>query len=341
MPANLTPEFKAAEAAFRKARNPKERLECLREMLRTIPKHKGTDHLQADIKTRIKELTEELAGPKKGGARSGPATVIRPEGAAQIALLGPPNSGKSSLHAKLTGSNAQSGPYPFTTQLPQPGMLPYQDIYFQLIDLPPLVPEHPVSWIGNALQPAEACLLVVDLTDPGCVDQVMAIHDILREKRVTLSECWEAKTGELPDREEALGELFSRCLPTLMLASKADRLPALGDELAVFQELTGLRYPVIAVSVISGEGLDRIGPWLFRHLGIARVYTKAPGRPPELRRPFTVRRGETVRDVAELVHREIAQSLRYARLWRDEQANGLQVGSDYPVADGDILELHA
>src|SRR5512144_2177570 len=105
MPANLTPEYKAAEAAFRKARDSKERLERLREMLRTIPKHKGTDHLQADIKTRIKALTDELAGPKKGGTRSGPVTVIRPEGAAQIALLGPPNSGKSSLHAALTGSN--------------------------------------------------------------------------------------------------------------------------------------------------------------------------------------------------------------------------------------------
>src|SRR5512143_961979 len=126
MPANLTPEFKAAEAAFRKARDPKERLECLREMLRTIPKHKGTDHLQGDIKRRIKEITDELTGPKKGGARGGPATVMRPEGAAQIALLGPPNSGKSALHAHLTGSNALSAPYPFTTQFPQPGMLPYE-----------------------------------------------------------------------------------------------------------------------------------------------------------------------------------------------------------------------
>ena len=191
MPANLTPEFKAAEAACRKARDPRERLEWLREMLRTIPKHKGTDHLQADIKTRIKELTEELAGPKKGGSRGGPATVIRPEGAAQIALLGPPNSGKSSLHARLTGSNAQTGPYPFTTRVPQPGMLPYQDIYLQLIDLPPLTQDRPIPWIRNALQPADACLLVVDLGDPACVEHVMTIHDLLAEKGVTLAERWD------------------------------------------------------------------------------------------------------------------------------------------------------
>src|SRR5215471_15766688 len=65
MPANLPPEYKAAEAAFRKARDPRERLEWLREMLRTIPKHKGTDHLQGDIKRRIKELSEELERPQK------------------------------------------------------------------------------------------------------------------------------------------------------------------------------------------------------------------------------------------------------------------------------------
>src|SRR5690242_12335567 len=116
MPANLSPEYKAAEAAYRKARDPRERLDGLREMLRTIPKHKGTDHLQADIKHRIKELSEELESLGRGGAaRRGPAIVLRPEGAAQIALIGPPNAGKSSLHARLTGSHAQVGPYPYTT----------------------------------------------------------------------------------------------------------------------------------------------------------------------------------------------------------------------------------
>ena len=120
MPANLSPEYRAAADAFRKARDPQERLEHLREMLRVIPKHKGTDHLQADLKRRIKELDEEVAGPKKGGVRGGPALVVRPEGAAQVALVGPPNSGKSLLHDRLTGSGARSGPYPFTTQYPSP-----------------------------------------------------------------------------------------------------------------------------------------------------------------------------------------------------------------------------
>jgi ribosome-interacting GTPase 1 len=335
MPANLTPEYKAAEAAYRRARDAKERLECLREMLRMIPKHKGTDHLQADIKSRIKQLTDELAAPRKGGARTGPATVIRREGAAQIALIGPANTGKSTLHARLTGSNAHSGPYPFTTQFPQPGMLAYEDIHFQLIDLPPVAREHPVSWLANTLQPADAALLVVDLNDPACVDQIKAVHEVLQEKRVTLTTEWNRPGGD-----DASTDLFAIELPTLMIITKIDEIPLWQQELQVFRELSGLRYQAIAVSATSGEGLEHIAPWLFTQLAIVRVYTKTPGRPADRGRPFTVRRGQTVYDVAVLVHKEIAQSLKYARLWRGREFNGQQVGRDHAVADADIIELH-
>ena len=188
MPANLSPEYKAAQAALRQARDPSERLSCLREMLRVIPKHKGTDHLQADIKRRIRELVEELERPKKGGARGGPALVVRPEGAAQIALLGPPNAGKSTLHARLTGSNAHAAAYPFTTQFPEPGMMPHQDVHFQLVDLPAVSPEHPTPWLASALQTADACLLVVDLSDPDCVGEISTVLDMMRERGVTLAE---------------------------------------------------------------------------------------------------------------------------------------------------------
>ena len=147
VPANLSPEYKTADAAFRKARNPRERLECLREMLRTIPKHKGTEHLQADIKARIKVLSEDLEGGRRGGGghSGGPALVVRPEGAAQVVLLGPPNGGKSSLHARLTGSAAHVAPYPFTTQYPEPGMMPHENISFQLVNLPAVSARAPGS----------------------------------------------------------------------------------------------------------------------------------------------------------------------------------------------------
>jgi ribosome-interacting GTPase 1 len=341
MPANLSPEYKAAEANFRKARDPAERLEWLREMLRTIPKHKGTDHLQADIKTRIKELSEALAGPKKGAARGGPATVIRPEGAAQVALIGPPNSGKSALHARLTGSHAETGPYPFTTQFPQPGMLPFEDIHFQLIDLPPLASDHPVPWIRNALEPADACLLVVDLADPECLDAVQAALEILRGRNITLTAHWPDDHGPSQGTmEESWDDPFAQRLPSLLLANKDDLIPKLDQELQVFRELSGLRLPELAVSAETGSGLDGLGAYLFHNLGVVRVYTKAPGRPPDKAKPFTLRQGETVLDLATRVHRDLARSLRYARIWGDHHFSAQQVGRDHVLEDGDILELH-
>ena len=341
VPANLSPEYKAAEAAFRKSRDPRERLEWLREMLRTIPKHKGTERLQADIKGRIKDLAEELEGARKGGGHGGPPLVIRPEGAAQIALLGPPNAGKSSLHARLTGSGAHAAPYPFTTQYPEPGMMLHEDVHFQLIDLPAISPEHPVPWLAGALQTADASLLVVDLGEPSCLDALESVRSVLAKKRLTLTERWEATAaarGSAPQGDE---DPFALRLPTLMLANKADRISDLDAELQAFRELTSLRYPVLAVSATTGRGLGELGPWLFRSLGIVRVYTKAPGHPPEKNRPFTLRRGQTVGDVARLVHKDLERSLRYARIWGRSGFEGQQVGHEHCVADGDIVELHA
>jgi hypothetical protein len=339
MPANVTPAYKTAEAAYRKARDPQERLECLREMYRTIPKHKGTEHLRADIKTRMKELSEQLSGPQKGGARSGPATVIRPDGAAQVAMLGPPNSGKSALHTRVTGSHSPSEPYPFATQYPQPGMMLVDDIHIQLIDLPSISPEHPIPWIANALQPADCCLLVADLASPGTIDRVAALHDILAERRIHLIDKW-PDDGDLsvlmPEADP-----FSVYLPTLLVANKIDLDPEYGDDVEVFEELTGYTYPWIGVSSTTGEGLDELGHWLTRHLGVIRVYTKIPGQAADMSRPFTVRHGETVHDVARLVHKDVAKNLKYARVWGAASFDGQQVGPDHEVVDGDVLELHS
>jgi ribosome-interacting GTPase 1 len=340
MPANLTPEYKAAQDALRKARDPRERLACLREMLRVMPKHKGTDHLQGDIKRRIKELSEELERPKKGGVRGGPALVIQREGAAQVALLGPPNTGKSLLHARLTGSAAHAGPYPFTTQYPEPGMMPYEDIHFQLVDLPAVAPEHPVPWLANALETADACLLVVDLGDPACMESVEALHAVLRDKRVTLTDRWQPEAESDTEKTDAHEDPLALRLPAALLANKADLLAAAETELRAFLELTGLGYRAVIVSATTGQGLSEIGPLLFRQLGIVRVYTKAPGRPPSRDRPFTIRLGQTVDAIARLVHRDLAHSLKYARVWGVSGFDGQHVGRDHRLADGDVVELH-
>lgn len=332
MPANLTPDYKSAEAAFRRSRDPEERLAALREMYRTVPKHKGTEHLRADIKSRIKDLTEELSGPRKGGTRGGPPTVIRPDGAAQVALLGPPNSGKSLLHERLTGAHTQSGPYPFTTQYPQPGMVPYEDIAFQLVDLPPVTADHPVPWLANALQPADACLLVVDVSTAGCVERVEALHSALTSRKITL-------VGNQQDRRID-DDPFAIVLPTLLVATKADRAARCMESAEVLEELLGLDYPALAVSATERTGLESIGRWLFDRLEIVRVYTKVPGKPPDMRRPYTIRRGDTVEDVATMVHKDLARTLKFARIWGSATFDGQQVGREHQLVDGDVVELH-
>ena len=343
MPANLSPEYKAAADAYRKARDPQERLEHLREMLRVIPKHKGTDHLQADLKRRIKELDEELAGPKKGGTRSGPPLVIRPEGAAQVALIGTPNSGKSLLHDRLTGSGAKSGPYPFTTQYPEPGMLRWEDVHFQLVDLPAIAAEHPLPWLTGALQSADACVLVVDLADPDCLQHVASVQEELARRKTTLVTGWPADAPLEPRDGGPEDDVFALRLPTLLLANKADLLDHADTDLEVLAELEQPHFPALLVSAQSGTGLGHLGGWLWRRLGLVRVYTKAPGKPAERSRPFTLRAGEqTVEDAARLVHRDMARTLKYARVWgRSVAADGQHVGREHRLADGDVLELHA
>ena len=339
MPTNVSPEYKKAEDAYRRAREPKERLDCLRDMLRTIPKHKGTDHLQADIKTRIKQLSEELSGPKKGGRRGGPSLVVRPEGAAQICLVGPPNAGKSHLHTELTGSHSDIGPYPYTTHLPVPGMLPFEDIHFQLVDLPPVSDDFMEPWFVNALQPADGVLLVIDVSDPECLEQVPTVIERLAEKKIFLRSGWPGLDGTLAADTEDEDDPFSLSLPTLLIANKSDLDPDPG-EVETLEELLGLRYPALTVSAKTGDGLDLLGAFLFRALEIVRVYTKTPGKPADNDKPFTVRRGGTVLDVARLVHKDIAEGLKFARMWGTEVFDGQQVGPDHVVVDGDLVELH-
>jgi ribosome-interacting GTPase 1 len=352
MPANLSPEYKKAEQAFRMAREPRERLDCLKEMLRTIPRHKGTEHLQADIKSRIRDLTVEIGGTHAGPAHRHPAHAVHHEGAAQICLLGPPNSGKSTLHAMLTGSKAAVGAFPGTTREPLPGMLQHEDIAFQVIDLPPISRSRLEPWMAGMLQVADAAWLVVDLADPACAEHVVAVCDELAQRKIMLTDNWPGLGGghgtaaspgsaERPGRgaEDSLDSLQTE-LPTLLVANKSDLDPGT-EEVKVLEELTGVRFPALAVSAKSGHALQRLAPFVFTALGIARVYTKPPGHPPDRTRPFIVRRGNTVSDVARLVHQDVARSLRYARLWGSGAFDGQQVGPDHVVADGDVVELHA
>ncbi|MGY2486545.1 TGS domain-containing protein [Cupriavidus sp. CP313] len=338
MPANLTPEYKQAEQAYRLARQPREQLECLKEMLRVIPKHKGTEHLQADIKSRIRELTQASAGHGKAAHR-GPAHAVHPEGAAQLCLIGPPSAGKSSLHARLTGSGSEVGPYAHPTQLPVPGMLPFDDIAFQLVDLPSVSVVFMQPGLTDILRATDGVLLVADLSAPDCTEQLALILRRLAEAKIILSERWPGQADSPGATAEPAADPFSVHLPALLLANKTDL--ANPEDAAVLEDLLDVRFPALATSATGGRGLAEVGPFLFKALGIVRVYTKAPGKPVDQRRPFTMRRGDTVLDVALQVHPDLARTFKFARIWGSGKFSGQQVGADHPVADRDVVELHS
>ncbi|MGB5588269.1 MAG: GTPase [Gammaproteobacteria bacterium] len=339
MPTNVSPEYKKAEAAFRKARDPRERLDCLRQMLRTIPKHKGTEHLQGDIKSRIKQLSDELAGPRKGGKRGAQSHSVRREGAAQVAMLGPPNSGKSALHNRLTGARSEIGAYPFTTRQAQPGMLAWEDVHFQILDLPSIGADFTAPWLPTALQTADAAMLVVDLSDPACTEQLAYVLEWLDGHKIGLTAAWPGGGARPEPAASQQEDPFRIELPGLMLANKRDLDPGPG-EIEVLEDLLDLSLPAIGTSAETGHGLDRIGSFLFEHLDVVRVYTKTPGKAPDMHKPFTVFGGDSVTDVAARVHQDMAASLRFARIWGASVYDGQQVGPEHRVEDGDIVVLH-
>ena len=339
MPTNVTAEYKKAEQAFREAKETTDRLRCLKEMLRTIPKHKGTEHLQRDIKTRIKSLNDEISGPKKGGARTGPSYSVRPEGAVQIALVGPPNSGKSLLHHKLTGARSEIGPYPFTTQLPLPGMMPYEDINIQLVDLPPISQDYFEPWIVNTLQTPDAAIIVIDITNPECIDHVQQVVDQLATRRIILTHHFPDQPIEptLVDEDEL--DPFQIQIPAILVANKLD-LASGPEELDALNELVQYDFPSLAVSAQSGENLDTLSKAVFNKMNIVRVYTKIPGKPADTDKPFTLLAGGTVFDVAVQIHKDIAGTFQFARIWGKHVFDGQQVGQDHVLHDLDIVELH-
>lgn len=134
MPANLTPAYHAAEQRYRTARTLEERIAALQEMLAVIPKHKGTEHLRGDLRARLARLLDELEQPPPGKRGAASPWSIRKEGAGRAVLVGPPNSGKSALLARLTGADARVAAYPFTTEVPQPGILRVGGARIQMID---------------------------------------------------------------------------------------------------------------------------------------------------------------------------------------------------------------
>ena len=328
MPANLTPEYHRAEERLRSARTTGEKIAALEEMLRVIPKHKGTDHMQADLKARIAKLRKE---PPKKGARSSFSYIIPREGAGQVAVAGPPNTGKSSLVRALTRATPEVGDYPFTTREPTPGMMVFEDIAFQLIDLPPLSDQYVEPWVFDLIRHADLVWLVLDGLDPlAGLDEA---RRLLEARHVGLCP---AGAPLPPPPPEDPTRLWKR---TLLVLTGLDK-PDVADTIGVVDDLLERRWPLVPVSSPSGAGLGDLKRRTFDALGIIRVYTKQPGKPPDRSAPFTLPRGATIADLAARIHNDLLPTMKFARVWGASAFSGQAVQKDHVLAEGDVVEIH-
>jgi ribosome-interacting GTPase 1 len=330
MPANLTPQYKSAEERFRAATAHDEKLAALREMMALLPKHKGTEKLQADLRRRIAKLEDEGQHARKGGAhRHDPGHVVR-EGAGQWVLLGPPNAGKSALLRALTHAHPEVAPYPFTTRSPLPGMMPFEDVQVQLIDTPAVSAHHTESYLIGMVHSTDGVVWVLDVTAPDAEESVPALLALLDRARV-----WplaRPRPADLP--QFVLGK------PVVAVANKSD-LDEGGLLVDALHRTLPAELPLVPVSAEHGTGLEALRARLFSELSRMRVYAKEPGKQPDRERPFVLPAGATVHDLALAVHKEIADRLKYARIWGHARFDGQQVDRDHVLFDRDVVELHA
>jgi ribosome-interacting GTPase 1 len=326
MPTNLPPEYYRVEKQFREAESPREKAALLEELLSTIPKHKGTDHLRADLRRQMARFKAAAQAAKKTGRQ---ATVwhIEREGAAQAVLVGPANVGKSALVAALTNATPDVADYPYTTWTPTPGMMPFENVQIQLVDTPPLDRDHHEGELFDLTRRADLIVVVVDLqADPiGQLEDTLAlleVHRIVPRRR--------------SDPPPAAGRPGGR--PFLVVATRCDDERGEAD-LAALRELLGDDLPMVGASVASGRHLEDFKRAVFDQIDVIRVYSRPPGKEPDLSTPFVLKRGATVEELAGRVHKDFLEKFKSARVWGSGVFDGQPVGRDYVLQDGDVVEL--
>ena len=326
MPANLPPQYFDAEKNFREAKNPAEKIAALEEMLAIMPKHKGTDHLRAELRGRISKLTQQLV--KKSGTQR-LSLMIEKEGAAQIAIVGLPNSGKSQLVATITNASPTVAEYPLTTHSATPGMMEFEDIKIQMIDTPPLAPQAIEWWLPPLLRRVDALLVMVDLSH-NPLPQLEAIKEQLKKMRILV--------GDNETKMESDDVIVWR-KKALIVGNKLD-LDKDGQNYKLLVDSYKDKLPAVAISAREGTGLEELKLKIYQMLDIIRVYTKAPGQKAELTDPIVLPRGSTLNDAAASVHKDFAAKMKYARIWGSGKHEGIMARRDHVLADGDVIELH-
>lgn len=330
MAVNLPPQYHDAEARYKKAATATDKLVALREMWVILPKHKASEKVQAILKTKISELTDQIEHEKSGPKKAAPGTFKIPrQGAGTVAFVGPPNAGKSNLLSKLTKAKPEVAPYPFTTREPIPGMMDFENVRVQLIDLPPITADHYESFVTDVTRSADAAVLFLDLANDDGPAETQAVMDRLKLARREL-------VRELPVESDPA----NYPLRTILVATKSDD-EAADIRLEMAKEWLADRYPLFVVSADRGDGLNELRKAIFDALRVMRIQTKQPGKPVDpTGPPFTCPVGSTVAEFAGVVHTDFEEKLKSARVWGQGVTDGQTVGRDHVLHENDVVELH-
>ncbi len=327
MPANLPPPYFEAEKRYREGKTSDEKIEALEEMLTIMPKHKGTDKLRADLRKRIAKHKSE-AQQKKGSGKGVTAYNIEKEGAARAIIVGVPNVGKSSIVAALTNAKPEVADFPHTTWKPTPGMANFENIQFQLIDTPPVSTEFIDPGLTDLLRRTDIIVVVVDIRgDPlQQMEDAMAFLNGIR--------IYPPGTPIAADLKKAP---FIK--KVLLLVNKVDD-EVDEEDYRAFLELCELPLPSIPISILAGYNLAEFLDKIYELTAVIRVYTKTPGKEPDLTSPFVLSKDSTLEDLAGQIHKDFVSRLKFAKVRGKSVFDGQMVQRDYVLQDGDIVEIH-
>lgn len=327
MPTNLPPEYYKADQKFREAESVPAKIAALEEMMSTIPKHKGTDKLRAELRRKISKLKEDQQ-KKKGAGKHESEFHIEKEGAGRVALVGSANVGKSSILAALTNASPTISEAPYSTWTPIPGMMLIDDVQIQLIDTPPLSKEQAQPELFDLIRSADLILIVLDLQ----ATPFQQLEDSLRLLN-------EHKIIPKQRESETTDDRRIQFIPTLVVVNKDDG-DQFDDDFTVFKELLEINLPLVPISVINKRNFENLKERIFESLEIIRIYSKPPGKEADLTKPFVIKKNTTLEEFAGKVHHDFQQKLKTARVWGKNVFDGQMVGKDHVLNDKDIVELH-
>jgi ribosome-interacting GTPase 1 len=326
MPANLTPEYFKAEKWYKSATSSDEKILALERMLAVIPKHKGTDHLKADLRKKLSKL-KDAGTQKKGGGTHVDIFHVPRSGAGQIVLLGTPNCGKSSIVSALTNAKVNVADFPFATGAPTPGMATFEDVQIQLVDMPPITADYSAPGQVGTYRNCDLIAIVIDLSGDVC-EQLGVCLEFLEARSLLI----DSETPAHDSHGNALGKKVF-CICTKSDIAEAGALESL-------KELCDHPFEFVEISVATGAGLEELSAKFFELLGIIRIYAKPPGKPADMTDPFTLPAGSTVMDLAHAIHRQLAEKLKFARIWGTGVYDGQNTQRNHVLNDKDIIELH-